>query len=464
MACFVPPKYLSIISALLTPLALTSAREELPLMNPIADSVEWGDLTLHLEYWMTAPPIDQKSPRARINSMKPATDGSGRLFLNDLRGPLYLIKDNQLTTYLDLREKLSALYSERGLGGGFNFFEFHPEFETNGIFYTIHTEEPGVKTPDFEGPKGIDDTAIDSVVLEWRANKPMASTFEGSFRQLMRVHFPRHIHCLQDMAFNPHAKQGDEDYGLLYVAVGEGGSMKAGQANFLNRTDSIWGTIIRIDPLGNNSPNGQYGIPDTNPWAEDGDDNTLGELWAIGFRNPHRFAWGPNGRLFATDIGEINVEEINLIEKGRNYGWPLREGTFEFQLDHNKFGLLPLPEGDEGFTYPVAQFDHKDANAISGGYVYQGNQHPLLKDQYVFGAIVQGHLFYTDATQLQLGQLGKVEKFHVSFEGKETTMSTLTDSGRVDLRLGVDHENELYVFEKNKGQIFRIQEVTLSSH
>ena len=123
-----------------------------------------------------------------------------------------------------------------------------------------------------------------------------------------------------------------------------------------------------------------------------------------------------------------------------------------------------MPEGDEGFTYPVAQFDHKDANAISGGYVYQGNQHPLLKDQYVFGAIVQGHLFYTDATQLQLGQLGKVEKFHVSFEGKETTMSTLTDSGRVDLRLGVDHENELYVFEKNKGQIFRIQEVTLSSH
>ena len=190
--------------------------------------------------------------------MKPATDASGRLFLNDPRGPLYLIKDNQMTTYLDLREKLSGLYSERGLGGDFNFFEFHPEFETNGLFYTIHTEEPGVKTPDFKGPQGVDDTAIDSVVVEWKANKPVASTFGGSFRQLMRVHFPRHIHCLQDMAFNPHSKQGDEDYGLLYVAIGEGGSMKAVQAVFLNRTDSIWGTITRIDPLGKNSPNGKY--------------------------------------------------------------------------------------------------------------------------------------------------------------------------------------------------------------
>ena len=88
------------------------------------------------------------------------------------------------------------------------------------------------------------------------------------------------------------------------------------------------------------------------------------------------------------------------MEKGERYGWPHREGTFELQTDRNKFGLLPLPDNDSGFTYPVAQFDHMDAAAISGGYVYQGNHHTLLRGLYVCGAIVQGHLFYTDASKL----------------------------------------------------------------
>lgn len=451
--CFLP----SIFSGL-------SARDELPLMDPISEPIGWGDLMLHLEHWMTVPPTSKKAPRARINSMKPATDGSGRLFLNDLRGPLYSIKNGKLTTYLDLREHLPRFYDERGLGGGLNFYEFHPEFETNGLFYTTHSEEPSAEVPDFIGPRGQPGTSIDSVILEWKATNPNAPTFEGSFRQLMRVRFPIHIHFIQDMVFNPHAKPGDEDFGLLYIGVGEGGSLIAGQADFLNRTDSIWGTIIRIDPLGSNSANGQYGFPDTNPWASDGDDKTLGELWAIGFRNPHRFAWGSDGRLFATDIGETNVEEINLIEKGRNYGWPHREGTFEFQLDHNKLGLLPLPENDKGYTYPVAQFDHRDANAISGGYVYEGTKHPLLKGKYVFGAIVRGHLFYTEATELKFGQQAPIKKFRLSIGGKETSMAKLAGAARVDLRIGMDQDHELYVFEKNKGQIFKITGVTQSSH
>ncbi len=453
----------TLLLTLLCPAVSLSARDELPLMDPIPEPVGWGDLSLHLEPWLKAPATAPKPPLARINSMKPAPDGSGRLFLNDLRGPLYVIEDDKLAPYLDLSKRLPRFYDERGLGGGFNFYALHPEFKTNGLLYTIHSEEPGTETPDFPETDRSGRNRIDCVILEWQARNPQSATFEGSFRPLMRIRFPIHIHFVQDMEFNPFAKPGDEDYGLLYIGVGAGGAMKAGQADYLNRLDSIWGTVIRIDPRGTNSANGQYGIPSSNPWAADGDDSTLGELWAIGFRNPHRFAWDSAGRLFVTDIGEMNVEELNLVEKGLNYGWPHREGTFAFQLDPNKFALLPLPEDDRGYTYPVAQFDHRDANAICGGYFYQGKKHPLLQGKYVFGAIVHGHLFYLDASELTQGKQATIKKFRVFSQGSETTLAELAQSGRVDLRLGVDHEGELYVFEKSQGQIFKISQVTHST-
>jgi hypothetical protein len=451
------------LCALLTIFPSVDAREELPLMDPIPEPIGWGDLALHLEHWLTVPATDAKAPLARINCMKPAPDGSGRLFLNDLIGPMYSIINDKITAYLDLRSHLPAFYNERGLAGGFNFFEFHPEFEKNGLFYTIHTEEPQQKEPDFIGPHHKDARGIDCIILEWRAQDPAAPVFKGNFREIMRVRFPTHIHFVQDMVFNPNTTPGDEDYGLLYIGVGEGGSMIAGQADNIHRLDSLLGNVIRIDPLGTNSANGNYGIPASNPWASDGDDQTLGELWAIGFRNPHRFAWDPDGRLFVTDIGEANVEEINLVEKGHSYGWPHREGTFEFQLDPNKFGLLPLPDNDEGYTYPIAQFDHYDADAISGGYFYRGSKHPLLKGKYVFGAIVRGHLFYLNAADIKLGSLAPIKKFRVFSQGTETSMAELADSGRVDLRIGIDQANKLYVFEKNKGQIFKIAKVTHSA-
>ncbi len=440
-------------------LANSNAREELPFMDPIPEPIEIGDLELHLELWATAPHSSSKAPRARINAMKPEPSGSGTNFINDQRGLLYRIENKRLIRFLDLRDYLPEFHDERGLGGGFNFFELHPGFGNNGLFYTVHTEELGPKKPDFMGPEHQNTNPIDSVVLEWTALEPRASTFEGSVRELLRVRFPRHIHCIQDLVFNPHAMPGDKDYGMLYIGIGEGGSMIAGQAGSLDRLDSILGTIIRIDPAGSNSANGNYGVPTDNPWADDSNEATLGELWAIGFRNPHRFAWGPEGRLYVTDIGESNIEELNLVEKGGRYGWPHREGTFELQLDRNKFGLLPLPGNDSGFTYPVAQFDHMDAAAISGGYVYQGNQHTLLRGLYVCGAIVQGHLFYTDASKLTLGRTAPFQKFRIFESGSETTMTQLTGPGRVDLRFGIDHQGELYIFEKNQGRIYQIEKV-----
>ncbi len=435
---------------------------ELPFMDPIKEPVLEGNLTLELEPWLSFPTTDRESPQARINFMDAPMDGSGRLFVNDLRGRLYFIRDGKIETYLDARDHLPDFHDEDGLAGGLNFFTFHPEFSRNGLFYTVHTEKPQNKTTDFIGPAHRDRRTLDSYLLEWKADNPQSDTFTGSHRTLMSVRFPLHVHMMQQVAFRPEANPGDEDYGLLYVGIGEGGAMKMGQAESLNRLDSILGTIIRIDPSGNNSANGNYGIPPSNPWASDGDPNTLGEIWAYGFRNPHRFTWdvAGDGKLICSDIGEDNVEELNIIQKGRNYGWPLREGTFEFQLDPNKFSLLTLDSKDDGFTYPVAQFDHQEGRAVLGGYVYGGSRHPLLHGKYVFGEIVSGHLYYVDAADLSLGKVLPIQKLRVRMNGNPTTMEQVAQSGRVDLRLGRDLDGELIIMEKAQGRCYKIKSVT----
>jgi len=449
-------------ASILCPFANTLAGEALPFRNPIPESVVRGDLTLHLEEWLTFPATRDGKQKTRINAMKPSVDGSDRLWVNDLEGLLYFVKNEEIHSYLDVRDFLPEFQSSNGLGGGLNFFAFHPEFRTNGLFYTVHSELPGKKRPDFIGQEHVGRSPLDGILVEWKTQDPAAPSFSGKFRELLRVRFPMHIHTMQDIAFNPLAKPDDEDYGLLYIGIGEGGSMLLQQYGNIHRLDSLLGTVARIDPLGSNSANGQYGIPDSNPWAGDGDESTLGEIWAYGFRNPHRFSWdtGGSGKFLITEIGESSIEEVNLGEAGRNYGWPHREGTFEFQLDPNKFNLLTLPEGDEGFTYPVAQFDHSDGDAINGGYVYRGKKHPLLQGKYLFGDITRGTVFYCDEAELEIGSLAEIKKMQLKVNGKETTMIELVGSGRVDLRIGIDNAEELYLMEKFGGRVYKIVSVS----
>ena len=435
--------------------------EELPFRNPIAEPIQFGDLTLEIEEWIQFPRSKQGNPKTRINAMKPATDGTARTWVCDLEGLLYFIRDDEIYTYLDVRDYLPDFYAEEGLGGGLNFFAFHPEFKSNGLFYTVYSERPGDKEPDFVGKDYKERRPLDSILVEWKTEAPEDDAFKGTHRELMRVRFPIHIHTMQDISFNPLSQPDDEDYGLLYIGIGEGGSMKTRQYKSILTLGSLLGTIARIDPSGSNSANGQYGIPADNPWAEDGDPETLGEIWSIGFRNPHRLTWDPafGDSFLATDIGEDNVEELNLIKPRRNYGWPMREGTFQFQLDPNKFSLLVLPVDDVGFTYPVAQYDHTEGDAIIGGYVYRGERHPSLEGKYVFGDVTRGHVYYVNASDLQLGKQAEIRKLRLMKIGEETTMRDLTGNGRVDLRFGLDHNRELYLMEKFNGRVYRIKDV-----
>lgn len=431
------------------------------LENPIPDTVPMSDLVLQLRQVAHAPQTQEKSPLARINKMVPMAGDLSREFVHDLNGVLYELKKGELIPFLKISEFFPEFINQPGLATGLGSYAFHPDFQTNGIFYTDHTEDPATAAPaEFTFSDTIP-RKVRWVLTEWKMDDPKAKTFSGTHRELMRVDMVTQIHGMQDLEFNPQAKPGDPDYGMLYIGIGDGGSVENRYAFLVQNKSRIWGNILRIDPMGNNSKNGHYGIPPDNPFAGEMADGALGEIWAMGFRNPHRMMWdaGGDGKMLASDIGHHMIEELNQIEKGRNYGWPEREGTFRFdklgKLDH--VYALPDNDADMGITYPVLQFDHDEAGAISNGYVYYGSKLPELNGKYFFGGIVNGRVFVATAADFHLGSQAAFQEVRLQLEGSPiATLREITGNKRVDLRFGFDGQGEMYILTKADGKIYQI--------
>ncbi|HEU4424861.1 MAG TPA: PQQ-dependent sugar dehydrogenase, partial [Pilimelia sp.] len=281
--------------------------------NPIASGLGLTLTQFGAQFPQTNPvptPTDSRlMRRARVNYLG-QIPGSSRLFVPDLNGRLYTLTSTGGTpsVYLDVRSRVgSNFFSGRGMGSGFGFVAFHPEFATNGRFYTTHSEAfdaLGSITPDWT-QSGAD---VHSVVTEWTATDPAAATFSGSRRTVLRIGFASYLHAIQQIDFNPTAAPGSPDYGMLYIAVGDGGT--GYQNSQPQNMNMVHGKLLRIDPRGTNGINGRYGIPPSNPFV--GRPNTRGEIYAVGFRDPHRFSWdtGEGNRLFLGNIGEHDVESI----------------------------------------------------------------------------------------------------------------------------------------------------------
>ena len=432
--------------------------------GPIAATITKSGLSVAIQDFVQMPATGS-APRARINFLREQPGGADRLFVNDLNGFLYTLdKSTQaVSTYIDFTSTFPNLKTSPGLASGLVTFAFHPEFATNGKFYTVHSEtvSGATETPVIVPPLG--NVGQHSVLLEWTANSPAASTFSGTRREVMRVGTVGRFHPMGDLGFNPLAGSSDADYGMLYVSIGDGQSYNLNQAGNLQRLDSLLGTILRIDPDPNGqavtSVNGRYSIPASNPWASDGNASTFGEIYTYGHRNSHRMTWDSvTGEMFATELGENDVEEINLIKPGRNYGWSEREGTF-------LVGGGPLPPGDTGYTYPVAQYDQDEGRAISSGFVYRGSGIPSLEGKFVFGDIVKGRIFYSDvdemiaaddgiaATTATIHELQLVQNA-VDIDLIDIVADAVGQSvGRVDLRLAADADGELYIMTKQDGFI-----------
>jgi glucose/arabinose dehydrogenase len=357
----------------------------------------------------------------------PGPAGSNQLFVVDQGGLIRTIGSGglQSTPFLDVTTLMSqinnptgptglkAAYDERGLLGlafspGFN----DPASPGYRTFYTYQSE-PIVGTADFGPLPGTVTSGIDhqNVLSQWKMSSTNPNVVDmSSKRDLFREDHPALNHNGGTIRFGPD--------GMLYLGIGDGGTANdsgngheptVGNAQ---NTNVIMGKILRINPNGNNSANGKYGIPADNPFAAGGG---LKEIYAMGVRNPYRFSFdNPTGRLILGDVGQNNIEEVDNVTKGGNYGWAYKEGTFHFNrsdgtIDNNLTGV------PSGLIDPLAQYDHEtgvtpDHNgiAIVGGYIYHGSLIPQLQGKYVFGdfstsfGAADGHIFYADLTTGQI--------------------------------------------------------------
>ena len=440
-----------------------------PLADPIPEKVAKSDIAAaalpfaQLPSSIDWPRTDEAA--AGVQSMQPIPDGSGRLAVADQRGILYVTNatGEPLRTYLDLRRQnvdFRHLSFERGFMG----FAFHPQFGKLGApgygkLYTtfdVTADSGEAHYLDKEGPHGVE-----VVIREWRSADPPADVFHGTSREVLRVGQRGEMHGFGDVAFNPTANENSADYGLLYVGVGDGADTLVGQ-----NLGVPLAAILRIDPLGGRNEGRSYGIPTDNPFVDT--PGAAAEIWAYGLRHPQRFSWDSDGRLFIADIGDRQIEEVNLGVAGGNYGWRLREGTFATKWGSHGTKSSRVyerpPTDGKAFVYPVAQYDRDEGFAIAGGFVYRGKGIPELRGKYVFTDIVRGRVFLFDAENLQQGRLVEIEELRLMFDGEERDVADVAGFVatrhyrplRVDLRLGIDGDGELYLLTKGDGRIRKL--------
>ena len=377
------------------------------LGNPIPRPIKKGNVKITLQTVATG--FD--SPVTAYGA--PGVDPS-ILFVVDQSGILWRLdtSDGSKTVFLDVSSRLVPLgvfgpgtYDERGFLG----IAFDPDYQNSGLIYTF-TSEPATPDPDFSTmPPGIPPDC-QTVINEWHVPNPSdpASVVDtSSVRQLLRFDKPQFNHNSGTLQFGPD--------GMLYIGTGDGGGAddQDGQP-FINgpvvghgpngngqNLGSILGKLLRIDPHGNNSANGQYGIPASNPFVAM--PGALGEIWAYGFRNPYRFSFDTaTQRLYVGDVGQNDIEEVDIVARGGNYGWHYKEGSFFFRPNGTDAGYVTKinPGGiPPGLIDPVGEYDHGEGIAVVGGFVAHSPDLRRLKGNYVFGDLARtfsndGRLFY----------------------------------------------------------------------
>lgn len=427
-----------------------------PLKDPIPHGIEMSNLVVDMKLVTQMPATSKEKPLARITKFFQRPDTKD-FFILDLRGKLYRMNNGKAEVYLDMAPITPNFINAPGHATGFGSFAFHPDFAKNGLLYTTHTEKAGSAPADFAFTDSLK-VKLQWVVEEWKTDNPKGFPFHGKRRELFRVNMVGQSHGVQEITFNPLSKPGDEDYGLLYIGIGDGGSAERGILFLSKGPEKIWSSILRIDPAGRNSANGRYGIPKINPFVKSTNPRALGEVYAYGFRNPHRITWTRSGTMVASNIGQHNVEEINVILPGHDYGWPTREGSFIVDLPVSTHDLFPLSADDSTYhkDYPVAEYDHDEGNAVIGGYEYWGSSIPELKGKYLFGDMVNGRVFYLNVDEVATGRRATIHEFRVSLDGTLTSFKQLCDDARLSLRFGRDDSGEIYLSTMPDGKVYKL--------
>ena len=442
--------------------------------DPFPDPIEVTEGVIVVGYTEFATLPDVGGERARPMRLVDES-GSERLFVNDMQGPIYTISyDGEVAHYLDINAPGWGVPVEfTGRERGVQSFALHPQFSVPGTagygkLYAWMDTRDKKPEPDFVSGGGQD--SHDTVLLEFAARDARAATYDGGPpRVLLRVEQPFRNHNGGSIAFNPLASPGDRDFGMLYVGVADGGS-GGDPMNLGQNLGSVFGKILRIQPLGSDSRNGRYGIPTDNPYAADGRDRTLGEIFASGLRNPQGLAWDrANGNMFVTDIGQNIVEELSLVTAGADLGWSSWEGSFRF-ISRQAVDLADA-RSEPGITYPIAEYGQLDPllqprSAAGGVMVYRNDAIPQLQDRVLFADFPQGELFHLPADDLPEGGQDAIRRVLLR-DGDDTkrllqlVVEKTEEQGRepavrVDLRLGVGPDGRVFPMNKHDGLIREI--------
>lgn len=331
-------------------------------------------------------PVDLQTPR----------DGTRRLFVVEQGGVIRVFPNRSdartSDVFLDIRENVNADGNEMGLLG----LAFSPSFATDKTFFVDYTASKWTRRI----------TRVSRFRTGANANTVSLDTEDV----VIEIAQPWSNHNGGQVAFGPD--------GMLYIAMGDGGSAGDPQGNGQDRT-ALLGKLLRLDV--SKRP---YAIPSDNPWR----DNKQGwkeEVWAWGLRNPWRFSFDrETGQLWTGDVGQVTWEEINVIEKGKNYGWDCREGAAAYGPERERSAAC----GDaRDLVDPVWVYGRSEGISVTGGYVYRGKALPDLVGWYVCADYATGRIW---ALRVDDG---------------EPTNRLLVDSELMISSFGVDEADELYI-------------------
>jgi quinoprotein glucose dehydrogenase len=372
--------------------------------------------------------------------MSEAPDGSGRMFVVYQSGKILIVKKGSdggdPEEFLNIEDRYPYFENEDGLLS----MAFHPGFKTNGLFYIYYNQ----KNPSDQNLKPLN-FPFRSVISEFKVSAADPDKADlTSERIVLQVPQPFWNHKGGELAFGPD--------GYLYLGLGDGGNggdpFGSGQS-----TSTLLAKILRIDvntrstaKVGRQTQELQYGIPRDNPFVNEPDGGSYArkEIFAYGLRNPWRYSFDrQTGALWAGDVGQDLWEEVDLVTKGGNYGWSVREGAHHFK---------PGPDGAQ-YIEPVMEYthrqnlqsqgmfpDHSLGLCVIGGYVYRGKKYPSLEGVYVYGDY----------------NLGTIWGFRYDYDARKVTAhGTLLEQKKNITSFAEDAEGEIYALTQD-GQIYSI--------
>ena len=379
-----------------------------------------------------------------------------------------------------------------------------PRAGVQGVDVSDYAVTPAIVSPVGGGAQ----ITREAVLVEWTDRNLADTRFEGPVREVLRVQLMSGVHPMADVTFDPTARPGDPEWRMMYFSVGDSGGGETPDVRRLipQRLDSFGGKVMRIVPdprehvsTSRISDNGAYRIPNDNPFADT--PGARGEIWAYGMRNPHRLSWdvpaapGAPPRLLAYVIGsnggQPRYETINIVSRGANYGYPLREGSDDKPLSPVYGPLaenhtLPLRISDTvtlnqrtPIRYSALQYaTGAEGLAIAGGFVYRGRNFPALRDTVVFGDITSGGIFYARMADLDaaddddprtmapfaeiatdLRARAEAKFRQRAPNGPYPASAPIGPRARLDMRLGTDADGEIYILTKSDGMVRRIESI-----